>query len=132
RQRHAHDRIRDLDFIAVLKLAAAIDDEKARTALERDQGMMPGVAPKIDALATGTRESADPLLDRRLAVSGDDDQERPRLQREERLARERMALEGAQLQRQLPCVGLEDADQRPAAAFGDVDECQIVKALAGP
>jgi hypothetical protein len=97
----------------------------------RDQRVMPGVAPIIDALAARTQESMQRADRIGPPTRGDYDEKGPRFERIKRLARQRVALERADAQRQRTWARLEHAQERSAAAFADIDVSQIVEPLAG-
>src|SRR5208283_560934 len=94
--------------------------------------MVPGVASIVDALAPRTEEGPDTLGDRRRAVLGNHDEKRTSLQGVEGLARERMALQALDEQRQRARQRMKDADQRPPPVGQHINLGQIAKALAGP
>ena len=126
---HEHDGIYP-HLLAILARTAAIDNEKRRFALECDQGMMPSIAAIIHALAARTQEHPNAACIGHRTIGGDDHQEWPCLQRIEGLTGHRVSLEREDSQGQRTRARFEDAEQRPAVGFTDVDLRQIVEAAA--
>src|SRR5262249_38656358 len=88
------------DLVAVLAGTAAIDDQELARSVERDQRMMPGAASIVHALPPVGDKGVQIACRRRLARRGHDDQEGLPAHGHEGLAREWMALDHADRQRQ--------------------------------
>ena len=102
---------------------------KSLTRFEGEQGMMPGAGAVVDALAAVAAEGAQPAELQPLAGRRHDDEEGRGRERDEGLARQRMALHQAKAQRQGHGLGTAEADLGPPAGGRDLDRRQIVEAL---
>src|SRR5271154_1583252 len=96
--RDTNDDVVDLHFFAVLFRSTAVHHQEMRGLPERDQRVMPGVAPIVHALSPGTQECTNTLADRPRALVRDDDQKRAAVERIETLTGQGMPLERAHVQ----------------------------------
>src|ERR1700677_5343250 len=79
---HVVDRL----LLAVLAWPGAINDQKVYRTIQRNQRVMPGIAPIVHALQASGAKGTHALGERRAAIFGYDHQERQLLEREEGLA----------------------------------------------
>src|SRR5258706_5627477 len=93
------------DFVAIRALTAAVDDQKLRDLVERQQGVMPGAGAVVDSLVAVAAESAYAFAAQFLAGRRYHHQERGPRQRDEGLARQRMTLHQKQAKRQAHRLG---------------------------
>src|SRR5579871_208107 len=115
------------NFIAVVAFAAPIDDEELGCSLERQQRVVPGAGPVVDALAAVAEESADAFGGERAGWRDNDEEGRGR-EGDEGLARERMAFHETQTQRKRYRLRAHDADQGPSAGRAHIHRRQVVVA----
>jgi hypothetical protein len=96
---------------------------------EHDQGMVPGAAGIVDALAATGPEGPQCVGPARVRPGGDDDDPGMVLQRNERLGTERMAFHERETQGGGARLAAEDADEGASAPCGNIDAGEIVEAL---
>src|SRR5262245_43382083 len=130
RRRLQHDlAFAEEDLVAVLAWSVAVDHQELVRRTERDQRVVPGAASIVHALPAIGDKGVQIARQRRLARRGHDDKERSRTYGDERLARERMALDHADAHRQRARQSVEYVDADPALLRADIDVCEIAVAL---
>src|SRR5690606_17938623 len=118
----------EVEFLKVVALAAAVDDEEILGFSDRGQHAMPCAASVVHALARTGEEGLRRARSVR-RIGADDDEEGPLLKRHEGLAAERMALDHGKRKRKIVGLAARNRYQDAGVVADHFGARQIVKAL---